>query len=54
MNDKYKVVTTAVENAEKDINFYSEDGWKPILMSTTQTNPSNQTPIAITIVFEKI
>jgi hypothetical protein len=52
---EYKVETFSVRTAENEINVLaSEEGWKPILMSTTATSSTNETPISITIIFERV
>jgi hypothetical protein len=51
---KYKVETFPLTTAQGELDVLVSDGWKPILMSTTSTSPNGETPIAITIMLEKL
>jgi hypothetical protein len=51
----YRIITKALDDEiEKELNMLGHEGWKPILMSTTPTTVNNQTPIAITIILERV
>ena len=51
---EYRIETGTQLVVEKQLNALVAEGWKPILMSTTATSTNVQSPIAITVILQKV
>jgi hypothetical protein len=50
---EYHVLSTTHENVNKDLRIYTNDGWKPILLSSCTVAGIVETVVHITILLEK-